>query len=550
MPRRRRLRRLVLNSESQAFESLVELYRQGGRVLLQGEALQVKGPKEHLSSELLQALARHRSELRQLLGASGKGAGASVGVPLSNAQEEIWAMERARPSSSRFGLTSCVLIQGSLDPGIVTEVVNALMERHVALRMGFDAEHGDARQQVHPFRPVKVSVERGSEQLPDNMLSVLRHLAAEHATRPFDLSTGPLLDVNLCTLGSEHTLLTLRRHHIASDGTSFAIIVDEFCRGYRALHAGQALPESAGSLGYPAFVAYERATIAKQGRAALLAWWRAQMCCALEIASAAGRPSLERAALIGGSGSMRSFEFTLQAPVIASLQALSRRCGETLYSTMFALFRLLLEARQSPGAECIGLDASMRDAAEFERTVGLFVNRVPIVQGVEPAIPFTAMVAQVGRTLRAALAHKWLAHHEIDAQATAAGLSGLSYLFGFHNNAHATFSLPGCSVAANHVHSEQEHDVPFVCYLSDAGTSFRISVAYRILAHTEALASDFDVLYQQVAQLAVDCPDASCSEFIGALQARQEQLYSGHRAAFARMKQRRFARTSGSGSDA
>ncbi|WP_146232221.1 condensation domain-containing protein [Pseudomonas mosselii] len=512
--------------------------------------LQVKGPKESLSSDLLRALGRHQSELRQLLGATCLGSDTSLAVPLSNAQEEIWAVERARPHSARFGLTSCVLLHGKLDTGIVGEVVNALMERHVALRTGFSEAHGCALQHVRSYRPIAVSVERGIGHMPESPCTLMRHIAAEQARRAFDLSAGPLLDVNLCALGDEHTLVTLRRHHIVNDGTSFAIIVDEFCSGYQALHGGKALPERAGGLGYPAFVAYERATIATLGRAALRDWWRMEMCRAKDIAAMSGRPSLERASLGSGPGTMRSFEFTMPAPLIAGLQALSRRCGETLYSTMFALFRLLLEAKQSPGAECIGLDASIRDAAEFEGTIGLFVNRLPIVHGVEPSSTFMTMVTQVGRTLRGALAHKWLAHHEIDAQATAVGLSGLSYLFGFHNNTHAAFSLPGCSVVANHVHIEQEQDLPFVCYMSDAGSVFRVSVAYRVLPHTEVLASEFDVLYLQLAQLAVDTPGACCSEFIRVLQARDQQLSTGHRAAFARMKQKRFARTSGSGSDA
>ena len=540
-----------MGSEPQAFKLLVELYRQSGRILFQQDGLHVKGPGETLSGDLLDGLVRHKSELRHLLGARMDGAVASVDVPLSSAQEEIWAVERARPDTTRFGLTSCVLINGRLDHGIVTEVLNSLVERHAALRTGFvEKGYPSARQFVHPARHFEAVMERGSAHLADDPTALLRRVAADQTRRSFDLAKGPLLDVGLLTLGSEHVLLTLRRHHIASDGTSFAIIVDEFCRDYQALHAGKRLPESGGTLGYPAFVAYEKATVARQGCEPLRHWWRDELRRAAVFAAATDCPRPAPEAHGQADNTMRSFDFIMQAPLIAGLRALSRRCGESLYSTMFALFRLLLEARHAPGAECVGVDASMRDAAEFERTVGLFVNRLPIVHGIEHQTSFESMVSQVGRTIRGALAHKWLAHHEIDAQAAVVGVSCFGYLFGFHNNAHATFSLPGCSVVANHVHSEQEHDLPFICYLSEVNSTIRVNVAYRALPHTDALASDFEASFQQLARLAVASPEACCSQFIISLQVRQQQLDATHRNAFARLKRHRPSRDKGESVDA
>jgi hypothetical protein len=540
-----------LGSESPAFSLLVELYRQGGRILPQQDGLQVKGRGERLGSDLLEGLVRHKSDLRQLLGVRMDGATGSIAVPLSSAQEEIWAVERARPDTTRFGLTSCVLIKGRLDHAIVTEVLNALVERHVALRTGFIEEgYPSVRQVVHSVRHFEAVVERGPAHLVDDPSVLLRRVAANQARRTFDLAAGPLLDVELLMLGKEHVLLTLRRHHIASDGTSFAIIVDEFCRDYLALHTGKRLVQETGTLGYPAFAAYEQAAIARDGRGSLRKWWRDELSRAARFAAAADRPGQALEPVTLAEHPMRSFDFVLQASLLVELRALSQRCGESLYSTMFALFRLLLEANNAPGAECIGVDASMRDEAEFERTVGLFVNRVPIVQGVEPQSSFESMVAQVGRTLRGALAHKWLAHHEIEAQGTAAGVSCFGYLFGFHNNAHATFSLPGCSVVANHVHNEQEHDVPFVCYLSEIHSSLRMSVAYRALPHTEALASDFQSSYLQLAGLAVVSSNTSCSQFIAAVQARQQQDNDGRRSAFARLKRHRPSHVNGENDNA
>ncbi|KVL13213.1 condensation domain-containing protein [Burkholderia ubonensis] len=540
-----------MDSESRPFALLVELYRRRGRIVPQRERLNVSGPVEALSRGMLDELARHKPALASLLGTCASAAGATDGVPLSRAQQEIWAVERASPCTTRFNLTSSVLLHGRFNAGAASDALSALIERHTALRTRFvEAPCSSPRQFVCAAVRVAPEIERGPGRLPNDHGALLRRVAVEQMRRPFDLAGDPLLDLHVLETGDGHALLTLRRHHIASDGVSFAVVVDEFCRLYRAFAGVAGMPEDDAPPGYPAFVAYETATVERQGRDALRAWWRDELVRGAALAAAANRPSAAMLAGADAGAPTFSLRFVVDAPTVAGLRTLSRRCGESLYSTMFALFRLLLDANDAPGAECVGVDASMRDAAEFERTVGLFVNRVPIVYAIDPDTTFESTVASLGGTIRAALAHKWLAHHEIASLANVGGGPLFGYLFGFHNNPHATFALPGCRVVTDFAHREHEHDLPFVCYLTDVGAAIAVTVAYRAMPHAEALAADFAASYLQLARLAVVSPDARCSTFVASVRARRRGADAAHRRAFADLKRRRALRRTVEADDA
>ncbi|MDP9649643.1 condensation domain-containing protein [Paraburkholderia caledonica] len=523
-------------SESRAFALLVELYRRGGRITPQGERLIVSGATQALSSDIRIELAHAKPALVMLLGGHGESNDTRDGVPLSGAQQEIWAVEQALPGTTRFNLTSNVLLRGRFSTGAAADALAALIERHAALRTRFaQAPLACPRQFVRAATGVAADIERGLQRLPENAGALLRQIALEQNARPFDLAGGPLFGLHMLTFGDGHVVLTLRRHHIASDGVSFALLVDDFCRFYRAFADGDT-PSVSPPLGYPAFVAYEAAALERQGPDTLRTWWRD----ALGGSAAYAEPSI---AMDGAAtGSLR---FVIDATTTGALRDLARRCGESLYSTMFALFRVLLEAHEAPGAECVGVDASMRDAAEFDRTVGLFINRLPIVHPFDPNAAFVSMIEKAGRKVRAALAHKWLAHHEFGSLRRTRGQPLFSYLFGFHNNAHATFALPDCRLLERFAHREHEQDVPFVCYLTDVGAALSVSVAYRATPQLQTLAVDFAAAYRQLARFAIVTPDIRCGDLVASLRARRRSIDADRRRAFAEFKRRRPAADGG-----
>src|SRR6202043_166634 len=64
-------------------------------------------------------------------------------------------------------------------------------------------------------------------------------LARQQASRPFNLSTGPLLRTTLLRRAPQDHILLLTLHHIISDGWSLGVLVREMTVLYQAFSNGQ-----------------------------------------------------------------------------------------------------------------------------------------------------------------------------------------------------------------------------------------------------------------------------------------------------------------------
>ncbi|MFM7789283.1 MAG: condensation domain-containing protein, partial [Microcystis panniformis] len=62
----------------------------------------------------------------------------------------------------------------------------------------------------------------------------LKNLLLEAACEPFDLESGSVLRVKLWQLQTEEYVLLLAIHHIAADGWSIGVLVDELSVYYRS----------------------------------------------------------------------------------------------------------------------------------------------------------------------------------------------------------------------------------------------------------------------------------------------------------------------------
>ncbi|MCP4656395.1 MAG: amino acid adenylation domain-containing protein, partial [bacterium] len=160
-------------------------------------------------------------------------------VPLSFAQQRLWFLDRLEPGSSLYNIPTALLLTGRLDQAALAHSLNEIVRRHEVLRTTFATADAGAVQVIRPAgaRPLPVAdlgrlsePERGAEA---------RRLARSEARRPFDLARGPVLRAALVRLGTgtpertEHLLL-LTVHHIAFDGWSAGVFLDELSTLYRA----------------------------------------------------------------------------------------------------------------------------------------------------------------------------------------------------------------------------------------------------------------------------------------------------------------------------
>ncbi|TCN45140.1 condensation domain-containing protein [Rhodococcus sp. SMB37] len=126
-------------------------------------------------------------------------------VPASGAQEALWFVEQL-DESPRYNMTMTLRLDGRPDIGALRTCVQALVERHPALRTSFTVIDGHLHQMVHDHVTLPwTCADADTEDLG---------FVTAHALRPFDLESGPLVRAGLWRFPDSSHVLSLVVHHM------------------------------------------------------------------------------------------------------------------------------------------------------------------------------------------------------------------------------------------------------------------------------------------------------------------------------------------------
>nr|MDQ2716747.1 amino acid adenylation domain-containing protein [Chloroflexota bacterium] len=257
-----------------------------------------------------------------------------------------------------------------LDVAALERSLNALVERHEALRTTFAMSEGQLLQVIAPdlnialscqdLRPLAVS-QRETEAL---------RLANEEFQRPFDLTLGPLVRVSVLHLDERDHLLLLTMHHSISDGWSLGLLVQELVALYEAYSTGQPSPLAALPLQFGDFAVWQQEWVQGPMLTEHLAYWKNSLAGAptmLELP--VDRPRLVELARRGAQHT-----FKLSRELTTALKALSVQEHVTLYMTLVGAFQALLQRYTGQNDLLLGTTSAGRTRTETAQMVGYFTN--------------------------------------------------------------------------------------------------------------------------------------------------------------------------------
>ncbi|MFH8336565.1 non-ribosomal peptide synthase/polyketide synthase [Streptomyces sp. AM6-12] len=314
-------------------------------------------------------------------------------APLSYAQQRLWFLDRFEPGSTEYTTLSALRLRGPLDTAALGAALDGLVARHEALRTTFAEVDGQARQIVHPARPVDLPV----TDLPDP--TALDGFLERVAAAPFDLASGPLLRARLARLAADDHVLVLAVHHIVTDGWSVGVLGRDLGELYAAAleNRGPHLP--ALPVRYAEHAAWQRA---RADRAeAELAHWRAVLDGVTPLELPTDRP---RPAVRTRDGDLVTF--TLPAALTERLRERGRQADATLYMTLVTACQVLLARWAGQEDVTVGTVTAGRDRPELHDVVGMFVNTLVLRSRIRPELPFRELLSEVRATVLDAFAHQ------------------------------------------------------------------------------------------------------------------------------------------------
>ena len=289
---------------------------------------------------------------------------------LSYAQQRMWFLWQLEPGSGAYNLPGAVRLKGALSLPALEQAFASLVARHETLRTVFQRQADDSLLQVPSSAALAIG-HKDFSTLPaaEREQAVLRAAEAQ-SMQPFDLSSGPLLRVELLTLDEQEHVLLLTLHHIVSDGWSMNVLIDEFIRCYDAHEAGVAPQLADLPIQYSDYALWQRRWLEAGEQARQLEYWQAQLGDehpVLELPIDHPRPAMP-------SYRGTRFEFAVEPELAEQLRTTAQQHNITLFMLLLGAFNVLLHRYTGHTDIRVGVPIANRNRAETEGLIGFFVN--------------------------------------------------------------------------------------------------------------------------------------------------------------------------------
>ncbi|MFZ0538832.1 MAG: amino acid adenylation domain-containing protein, partial [Candidatus Sulfotelmatobacter sp.] len=324
-------------------------------------------------------------------------------LPLSSAQMRLWLFDQLEPASSAYNIPVQYEFIGHFDVVAFERSLTEIVRRHEALRTSYLRVDGRPVQKINPpelFRIVVVDLQSLPKAAREREVT---RLVSIDARQSYDLGNAPLLRARLLKLAYDEHVLLLNFHHIAFDWWSVGVFEKELAALYGSFLRGKEtspLPEL--PLQYVDFAAWQRRWLQGEILQEHLDYWQKKLSGTLpvlELPTEHPRPAVQT---YNGSFS-RS---TLSGKLTESLKTLSQREGITLFTTLLAAFKVLLQRYTGQDDILVGAPIAGRNSAEIEGLIGFFVNTLVMRTDLSGDPTFRQLLQRVQETTVGAYAHQ------------------------------------------------------------------------------------------------------------------------------------------------
>ncbi|WP_112242523.1 non-ribosomal peptide synthetase/MFS transporter [Kribbella monticola] len=351
---------------------------------------------------------------------------------LSHGQQRYWFLDQVDPGNPVNNLPSAFRLTGDLDHDALRAALTAVVERHEILRTAYPSVGGEPQAVVLEELdiPLPVSDLRGwtDEAIRERIDDEFRH--------GFDLAAGPPLRAALLRTGEAEHLLLLTVHHIASDGWSNAVLLEDLSAAYRG-DSFDPLPVT-----YSDYTQWET----EKTYHATQEFWRSQLEGApssLDLPLDHPRPALPTHR--GGA-----VWLDLGAELTTKLAELSRANDVTLFMTLLAAYQTVLARYAGVEDLVVGTAVAGRDHPDLDRVVGMFVNSLPLRGKPERDLSFLDYLQQVRRTVLDGFEHSAMPFDRLlttlDVPRDPSRTPVFTTMFVLQNTPPAALELPGITV--------------------------------------------------------------------------------------------------------
>ena len=337
-------------------------------------------------------------------------------IPLSFAQQRLWFLQALEPQSTAYNLPGGMQLQGVLNRIALERALATIVERHEALRTTFDyqaSDHQDGApvQRIEPSGQWKLSTTDLSHLDSTAQTLAVSQLTDKTVQQPFDLTRDALLRCHLVTLSEQAHVLLFCTHHIASDGWSINLFLQELVGLYEDFCAGRAVSLQPLAVQYADFTVWHRAWLQGEVLQQQLDYWQKQLEGApalLELPTDRPRPATQT---VNGA---RLYQ-PLSRELTKKINQLGQQAGATLFMVLLTGFNLLLSRYSGQLDISVGSTIANRPHPQLEKLIGVFLNTLVLRSDLSGDPTVMELLKRVKTTALEAYQYQNVPFEQVDA---------------------------------------------------------------------------------------------------------------------------------------
>ncbi|WP_051931282.1 type I polyketide synthase [Gillisia sp. Hel_I_29] len=294
--------------------------------------------------------------------------------PVTLGQKSLWIHEQMSPESLTYNMSSAHLFQGKLDKSALRKSFETIILRHESLRTIFSLINGEVRQTIitekdFPFDEVYEEIDITNESFTDKKTDKFVNQNVEVF---FDLINGPLFKTSLILLDKNKAILTIKMHHIISDGWSLGIILNEWINLYHAYTKNEepVLPEL--KIQYKDFAVWFHAYLESNKIAKDHAYWQEKLFNNKSVFEL--KTDYPRSEMMSYAGDTKTFP--IKHDLLHKLEEYSKKNRSTVFITLLAITKILLYKNSGQNDIVIGTPVATRNSSDLDTQIGYHLNNL------------------------------------------------------------------------------------------------------------------------------------------------------------------------------
>ncbi|XLS29492.1 amino acid adenylation domain-containing protein [Flavobacteriaceae bacterium M23B6Z8] len=322
-------------------------------------------------------------------------------IPLSFGQERLWFIDKLQ-GSVEYHIPIVLSLSGVLDPSIMEACLQGVLSRHEVLRTVIYAKNGKRYQKINEAYDWSLEVIKDVSE--DSLKDVIRSFISE----PFDLSSDYMFKAKLFEIETNEFVFAGVFHHIASDGWSQDILINDFVKLYSAFTSGEAFALPELTIQYSDYAIWQRKHLTEQALEEPLSYWKDKL---LDVQPVQLPTDFSRPAVVSTKGATLKLE--LDDELARSLQELVSSQGVTMFMLLLSVFKVLLYRYSDHDDICVGTTVANRTQKEIEGLIGYFVNTLALRNTVKGNASFSGLLQQIKESTLEAYDHQQVPFEKI-----------------------------------------------------------------------------------------------------------------------------------------